>query len=350
MSPTTPASGPRVLILGGTGLISVGIIKHLLARAGGAADVTCFNRGKSDAKDDGPLPAAVKQLHGDRDTPGALERAVGDARFDAVIDMICFSPEQARATADLCRGRTPHLLFCSTVCTYGVDVPPNVVVDETFPQNPISGYGRNKVACEQLLTDAGRRDGYAVTIVRPSCTYGEGAPLIDNLEGNGSAWGRVRRDLPVLCAGDGRGLWNATHRDDVGKLFAGAVGNDRTHGRAYNATTQRVFTWNDFYREAAAHFGKRPRVLYMPAEWIAAHDPKRFGLLKEITQYHGAYTSARAMADVPEFRCEIGFEEGASRTLSNLERRGALNGTGDDPVYDQMIEKATAAGVEAVEL
>ena len=342
-----PNASPNVLILGGTGLISVGIIKHLLAR--GAA-VTCFNRGKTNAKDDRPLPGSVRQVHGDRNRPGEMESAVGDDKFDAIIDMICFTPQQAQATADLCRGRTDHLLFCSTVCTYGVDIPPGVVIDETFPQQPISGYGRDKVACERLLTDAGQKDGYAVTVVRPSCTYGEGAPLIDNLEGDGSAWGRVKRDLPVLCAGDGRGLWNATHRDDVGKLFAHAVGNAKTHGQAYNATTQRVFTWNDFYREAAAHFGKKPKVIYMPAEWIAAHDPKRFGLLKEITQYHGAYTSAKAMADVPEFRCEISFEEGADRTLANAERRDALNGTGDDSVYDQMIAQATAAGVGAVEL
>ena len=342
-----PTSNPSVLILGGTGLISVGIVKHLLARG---ADVTCFNRGKSDAKDDEPLPAEVKQIHGDRNEAGAMEKAVGDAKFDAIIDMIGFTPEQAQATADLCRGRTSHLLFCSTVCTYGIKVPPGVVVDETFPQEPISGYGKGKVACEQLLRDAGEKDGYATTIVRPSCTYGEGAPLIDNLEGNGSAWGRVQRDLPVLCAGDGLGLWNATHRDDVGKLFAHAVGNEATYGQSYNATTQRVFTWNDFYREAASYFNKRPKVIYMPAEWIAAHNPKRFGLLKEITQYHGAYTSAKAMRDVPEFRCEISFKEGAGRTLANAERRDALNGVGDDPVYDKMIAQATAAGVEAVEL
>ena len=340
-------NGPRVLIVGGTGLISVGIVKHLLARG---ASVTCFNRGRSDATDDAPLPAEVRQVNGDRNEPGAMAEAVGDGRFDAIIDMICFRPEQAEQTMDLCRGRTGHLLFCSTVCTYGGKVPPGVVVDETFPQEPVSTYGRDKLACEQMLLEAGQRDGYAVTVVRPSCTNGEGGRLIDNMEGNGSAWGRVKRDLPVLCAGDGLGLWNATHRDDVGKFFAGAIGNDKTHGQAYNTTTQRVMTWADFYRESASHFGKRPQVVYMPADWIVAHDPKRFGLLNEITRYHGAYTSAKAMRDVPEFRCEIDFVEGASRTLASMERRGRLNGEGDDPLYESMVKKALAIGVEAVEL
>ena len=37
----------RALLIGGTGLISIGIVKHLLARG---ADVTMFNRGKHAAR------------------------------------------------------------------------------------------------------------------------------------------------------------------------------------------------------------------------------------------------------------------------------------------------------------
>ena len=48
--------------------------------------------------------------------------------------------------------RCEHFIFCSTVCTYGVKVPPHVLIDETFPQEPISEYGRNKVACEQIFS------------------------------------------------------------------------------------------------------------------------------------------------------------------------------------------------------
>src|SRR5690606_25639345 len=128
---------------------------------------------------------------------------------------------------------------------------------------------------------------------------------IDNLEGNSPAWDRIDKGLPVLCAGDGLGLWVSTHRDDCGKLFAYACLNPKTYGQAYNATRDRIFTWRDFYREGAAALGKTAQVLFMPAQWIIQKDPKRFGLLREITQYHGAYSSAKAKRDVPEFQCEI---------------------------------------------
>lgn len=334
----------RVLVIGGTGLISVGIVKHLLRRG---AEVTMFNRGQREAtRWDG---GEVRQITGDRNDFDTFERRMRDERpFDVVIDMIGFTPEQAESDVRAFGGRCEQFIFCSTVCTYGVKVPGHVRVDETFPQEPISDYGRNKVACERLIEAAAARGEFKATIVRPSSTYGPGGRLIDNLETDPVAWDRIERGLPVLCAGDGLGLWVSTHRDDVGKLFAYACLNPRTYGQAYNATREENLTWRDLYRQTARAIGREARLVFMPAEWIVAHDPKRFGLLREITRFHGAYTSAKAVRDVPEFRCEIGYEQGAAETLADVRRRGAWRSSEGDTLYQSMVDKALAAGVEPV--
>ena len=337
----------RVLIIGGTGLISTGIIKHLHARGGGA-DVTMFNRGErentiADAR-------SVKTITGDRNDFTAFERTFGKEEFDVVIDMICYKPEQAESDLRAFGGRCEHFIFCSTVCTYGGKIPAGVVVDETFPQEPVSDYGRNKLACERIFLDAHAARTINATVIRPSCTYGPGGRLIDNIESNPPSWDRVERGLPVLCSGDGLGLWVATHRDDVGKLFAYAALNKSTFGQCYNATRDQNFTWQDFYREAAAAIGKPARVLFMPADWIIPHDPQRFALLREITRYHGAYSSEKAKRDVPQFRCEIGFQQGAAQTLADIRRRNAWRSTDGDELYESMVKKALAAGVEPVTL
>ena len=331
----------KVLLIGGTGLISTGIIKHLLARG---ATVSMLNRSRRENTIDGE----VEQLTADRNEPAAFAAAVAGRTFDVVIDMICFSPKQADASIGLFAGRCKQFIFCSTVCTYGVKIPPGVLVNETFPQEPISGYGRDKLACEKKFLDAHARGDFAVTIIRPSHTYGEGSPLIDNLEPDPVSWDRIERGLPVLCAGDGLGLWVSTHRDDCGKLFAYAALNEKTYGQAYNATRDDIFTWRDLLRESAQALGREAQVLFVPAEWIVAHDPKRFGLLAEITQFHGAYSSEKAKADVPEFCCEIGYGEGAKRTLADMRRRGALKTSVGDALYDAMVDKAQAFGVKPV--
>ena len=67
----------QVLIIGGTGLISRGIVKHLLARG---VEVTVYNR----AQRENTLPVEVKRLTGDRNrrpawwmsVPGTAARRV----------------------------------------------------------------------------------------------------------------------------------------------------------------------------------------------------------------------------------------------------------------------------------
>jgi hypothetical protein len=82
----------RTLVIDGTGLISRGIVKHLLVRG---AEVTVFNRGKSA----GPLlPSDVRAVLGNRDDTDALSATAGK-NFDVVIDMVCFRDEQAAAEA-----------------------------------------------------------------------------------------------------------------------------------------------------------------------------------------------------------------------------------------------------------
>lgn len=332
----------NVLLIGGTGLISSGIVTHLLKRK---ARVTMFNRGQRDSRLAGP----VECITGDRNKPEELAACVEGRTWDVVIDMICFKPEQADLSIRTFAGKCKQFIFCSTVCTYGIKIPAGVVIDETFPQAPVGDYGTNKVACEQAFLRAGERGDFAATIIRPSHTYGEGAPLIDQLEFNACSWDRIERGLPVIVAGDGMQLWNSTHRDDVGSLFAHACMNERTFGESYNATTQRIFTWRDYYREAAAALGKKAQLVSMPAEWIIRHDPQRFGLLWGITRYHGPYTSAKAKRDIPGFEITIDFQTGAKRTLDDLKARGVWRDGAADAIYQQMIDRAIAAGSEPFE-
>ncbi len=333
----------RVLIIGGTGLISQGIVKHLLARG---AEVVMYNRGLRDSVS----PAGVEHIAGDRNDVAAFEARLAGERFDVVIDMICFTEAQAESAIRAFSGRCEHFILCSTVCVYGVEVPGHVLIDERFDTEPVFAYGHDKLASERRVLQAGHEQRFHATVIRPSTTYGPGSPLIDQLEMDPVAWDRIERGLPVLCGGDGLGLCQATHRDDVGKLFAYAALNPTTYGQIYNATRDEVFTWADYYRQAALALGARPRVLFMPARWIAAHDPARFFLLTDVTQYHGAYSSRKARGDVPEFRCEIGFVDGARATLLDPGYRARWRDGAGDALYEAMVQKALGLGVAPLEL
>ena len=59
-------------------------------------------------------------------------------RFDAAIDMICFSAQDAQSALAAFRG-VKHLVHCSTVCTYGVEYD-WFPASEDHPLRPISDY------------------------------------------------------------------------------------------------------------------------------------------------------------------------------------------------------------------
>ncbi len=93
----------------------------------------------------------------------------------------------------------------------------------------------------------------------------------------------------------------------------------------------------------------RPRLVSMPADWLLGQARQRFGFLAEISRFHGAYDATRAKRDVPEFRCRIGFVEGARRTLADVRRRGAWKDARGDDAYQALVQTALAAGVEPIE-
>jgi nucleoside-diphosphate-sugar epimerase len=322
----------KVLIIGGTGLISTGIVKALKTR--GAA-ITAFNRGQTDNR----LGGEVAQLVGDRNDFAAFESAMAAAGpWDVVIDMICFRPDQAASDVRAFAGRCGHFIFCSTVCTYGntQTILPTI---ETIAQVPHSTYGRDKVACEQLLLRAHADRKMPVTIFRPSHTYGPGGNVINNLGWAPTFVDRLRRGRPIVVSGDGHGLWQSAYSEDVGVGFAGAAGQPACFGQAYNIVADEVVTWDDYTRRTAAAIGAPPpRIVHVPTDLLLALDRPRYVALEEIFRFHGVYSSAKLKRDVPAYRPAMPFEEGVRRTVAWMDQHRTIAAADSDPQEDRLVE------------
>ena len=154
----------KVLVIGGTGNISRGIVAALQNRN---HEVVMFNRGQH--RD--PPPPDIRVIHGDRKDREDFEAKIGAEKWDAVIDMISFNADDAASALRACQGRVGHFVHCSTVMTYG---PPfaGINLSETAPLQGTSGYGLGKIAADNLLLEAHARDGFPVTIFKPSYTHG----------------------------------------------------------------------------------------------------------------------------------------------------------------------------------
>ncbi len=321
----------KVLIIGGTGLISTGIVKALLTR--GAA-ITVFNRGQTDDR----LDPDVRHLVGDRNDIPVFEHTVTAAGlWDVVIDMICFRPDQAESAVRAFAGRCGHFIFCSTVCTYG-NTQTILPTLETTPQAPHSAYGRDKVACEQFFLRAHAKGGMPVTIFRPSHTYGPGGNVINNLGWSPTFVDRLRRGLPVIVSGDGHGLWQSAYADDVGVGFAHAAGKSKCFGEAYNIVADEVVTWDEYTQRTAAAIGAPPpRLVHLPTDFLLALDRPRFAALEEIFRFHGVYANAKLKRDVPEYRSATPYAAGVRRTVAWMDQHRKIVSADTDPMEDRLV-------------
>ena len=94
----------KILIIGGTGLISTPITRLLLERGD---DVSLYNRGQRETR----WAGQVTRLHGDRNDFAAFEAQMREAGpFDCVIDMVCFTPAQAESAVRAFQGRTRQFI------------------------------------------------------------------------------------------------------------------------------------------------------------------------------------------------------------------------------------------------
>ena len=207
-----------VLFVGGTGIISTACTELAVAR--GLA-VSVLNRSQRR-----PIPGATTIVADVADAAGAA-RALGDRKWDVVVDFISFTPADIEARLALLRGKTGQYVFISSASAYQKPLGDYLITESTLLANPFWDYSRQKIACEERLLKAYREEDFPAVIIRPSLTYGDTiVPLPVNswLQGF-TAIDRLRRGLPLIVPGDGLTLWTITHNSDFAKGLVGLLGH-----------------------------------------------------------------------------------------------------------------------------
>ena len=200
----------RVVVIGGTGHIGTYLVPSLM-KAG--HDTVVISRGSRRAYRDDPVWRDVEMMACDRgaaEQDGRFGTVVAGLRPDAVVDLTCFTPAQARQLVDALDGQ--HIVQTGSVWSYGPSAM--VPTTEDAPKHPYGVYGVNKLAIEKYLT--GAQDRVRASVVQPGHISGPGwmpigpagpRPDRDRLAPRGRLLPAARpwrRDHPP-CARRGRG-------------------------------------------------------------------------------------------------------------------------------------------------
>ena len=326
----------RVCVIGGTGNISTSIV-NLLIEVG--HDVTCFSRGQS-----GSVPHGVRHMPGDRREREQFEEVMQAAAFDAAIDMMCFSGDDAASSIRAFRG-VKHFVMCSTVASYGVDFD-WFPTTEDHPLRPTTEYGRGKRDADAVFIAAHDSEGFPVTIIKPSFTYGPKWPLLRQI----SPWkspewiDRVRKGKPIVVCGDGDAIIQFLHVDDAAPAFVYVLGRNKCVGEIYNMVDRGFTTWAEYHRAAMRVIGREVELVGVPfADLMQAQIPG-FGWCVNTGRFHHYFSGEKLMTHVPEFQPRINLENGIARVIESMEREGRIANSEEVRWEDDIVEAQRLVG------
>jgi nucleoside-diphosphate-sugar epimerase len=300
----------KILFLGGTGIISTASAA-LAAKQG--MDITLLTRGRHQSQ----LLKGVKTLIADANDPALVQKLETES-FDAVVDWIAFTPADIERDLMLFRGRTRQFVFISSASAYQKPQTHYLITESTPLANPYWDYSRNKIACEERLMRAYREEGFPVTIVRPSLTYGDTQiPLVLNSwQQSYTAVDRMIRGKKMVVPGDGTSLWVITHNSDFAKGLVGLLGHEQAIGEAFHITSDEVLTWDQLFRIVGAAAGVEPELVHIPSDFIAACIPEKRGTLLGDKSVSVVFDNTKIKRFVPGYRATTRFAEGIRQSVA----------------------------------
>ncbi|MCR4748906.1 MAG: SDR family oxidoreductase [Lachnospiraceae bacterium] len=331
----------RALFIGGTGTISMAIVKKLSEDP--LWDVWLLNRGNRSNE----LPENIHVIKADINDEADVADKIKDMEFDVVSDFIAFTKDAVERDHRLFKNKTKQYMFISSASAYNKPAASYVITEGTTLSNPHWEYSRNKIACEEYLLDKYRNEGFPVTIIRPSHTYDErNVPL--GVHGKKGFWQVIKRmqeGKPVIIQGDGSSLWTVTFNRDFATGYIGLMGNRHAIGEAFQITGDEVLSWDQIYQTIADALGVKLNAYHVASDYLSAVGDKYGfdfeGSLTGDKSVSVVFDNSKLKRLVPQMKTTIPFHIGVRIALENVLAHPELQT--EDPEFDTWCDKVIKA-------
>jgi Nucleoside-diphosphate-sugar epimerases len=304
----------KVLILGGTGVISRSIVDKAIDRG---FEVTAVNRGSRQLD----VAKNVRTITADRKDASAFAAALAHEKPDVVIDMIAFNAEDAKQTVELFRDRAAQIIVTSSIAAYARPYKSLPIREdaESLLAGSDFAYGQLKADMERYLTAEMNKPGAAITIIRPSLTFGPGARNFGMLRQNYNVVQRIKDGKPLVMVGEGVIPWCFTYAEDLAYGFVLACGNERTYNDCFHVVSDEMVVWEDIYRFVGELVGKEPILYNIPSALLREADPAVATHLNVEKVYCSVFSTGKFRKAAPDFKTAWKFKDGLARVIASWE-------------------------------
>ena len=310
----------KLLIVGGTGVLSSAVVREALGKG---MDVTVINRGKRK----GSIPEGVELIKTDVNNAEFIRTALESRSFDAVIDFLCYNQKQTAYSLGLFKDFAKQYVFISTACVYDTSVP-GIKTEESPKGFIVWNYSTEKWECEQYLNRKAAEYGIDYSIIRPCVTYDDTRIPYGLMPPYGYHWtlaARILNGKPVITWDGGNARWNMMRVEDFAVGVVGLVGNQKAYGDAFNICGDNAYSWNEVLDTLGKILGREVIKVDVPSEKLKQYCPGRAGEIAG-RALDSLIDNSKIKSLVPEFRQRISLEEGMRRTVEAYQKQSYQKG------------------------
>ena len=324
----------KILIIGGTGVISSAVVAEALNRN---IDVTIVTRGRR------TIPAGVNSIVCDKDNYAKLADLLKEKRFDAVIDFLCYTVDELEKSFTFFSNYTVQYFFISSCAVY--DKRQGGVLSEGAPKVlPMWDYSVNKWNAEQRLMQLAKDTNCAYTVIRPAITYDNTRIPYGISPQYGYHWtmcARILAGKPIITWNNGENRTNMMRVEDFAVGLVGLIGNEKAYNEAFNICGDETPSFREVLSVLEEYLQKKIITIDIPSEFYAEQIPNRAGELVGGRSNDAFNSNAKIKEAVPEFKQKVSLREGVFKTLDAYKAQNFQNGI--DWSFDGDTDKAILA-------
>lgn len=318
----------KVLITGGTGTISSGLVKESVKRG---YDTFAITRGNNNSRN----IEGANYIHGDIWNSNEICFLLNEMKFDVVVECLAYNVEQLKISLENFSSKCQQYVFISTAAIYNRQGEKRIVEadEKSFTE---WNYTREKIECEKYLKDYSEKTGLKYTIVRPTVTYGDFRipfPIATRSPG----WTFFQRMLdgkPLLASNNVK--FSVIHIDDFSKAVVGLFGNEKAYNEDFHITDKKNdIYWDDVIKLAGKVLGVNPKIIHVNQDVIKKAYPSIYDEIAYHKNTTQLFDDTKLKATV-EFEASISIEDGIQRIIASMKNEFESRGLSLDEKWNDL--------------
>lgn len=263
----------RILVTGGTGTISSGIVAECVNRG---YDTIATTRGSNKYRNVNGAKYIYLDIFNDRE----IDEKLKDETFDVVVECLVYSVEQLKVSLGNFASRCKQYVFISTAGIY--NRKEDRITEADAKSFSDWEYTKEKIECEEYLIEYSKQRGLTYTIIRPTVTYGNYRipfPIATRNPG-WTFFERLLDGKPMLACENVK--FSIIHIDDFSKMVVSLFGNNEAMNEDFHVSSNDndVF-WDDVIIEAGKILNIKPNIIHIDEDvfriiWPSIYDELRY--------------------------------------------------------------------------